>query len=101
MYIDIQHALCRSSQELSGLRMPRLHPQQQGKTSRRCRGVQVHAAKDVDFADRAVGALPYLVPLFDGIKYGEMLHMPLRIRLHAYELRHSFCLEHYLCQSVK
>ena len=31
----------------------------------------VCAGKDVDFADRAVATLPYLVPLFDGLKYGE------------------------------
>lgn len=30
-----------------------------------------HAGRDVDFADRAVAALPYLVPLFDGLKYGK------------------------------
>ena len=30
----------------------------------------VCAGRDVDFADRAVASLPYLVPLFDGLKYG-------------------------------
>ena len=35
------------------------------------RFLRVHAGKDVDFADRAVATLPYLVPLFDGLKYGE------------------------------
>ena len=33
----------------------------------------VHAGRDVDIADRAVAAVPYLVPLFDGLKYGAML----------------------------
>ncbi len=74
---EVQHALYRPSKNVLGASMPRLHSQQQGKISKRCRGVEVHAAKDVDFADRAVGALPYLVPLFDGIKYGEMSHLPL------------------------
>ena len=26
----------------------------------------------MDIADRAVASLPYLVPLFDGLKYGEL-----------------------------
>ncbi|BDA47239.1 Protein TIC 20-v, chloroplastic [Coccomyxa sp. Obi] len=65
----------RSSKEMLGMSVPRSSSQQQGHTSRRCRGVQVFAAKDVDFADRAVGALPYLVPLFDGIKYGRFLFL--------------------------
>ncbi|CAK0787784.1 hypothetical protein CVIRNUC_011006 [Coccomyxa viridis] len=37
------------------------------------RFLRVHAGKDVDFADRAVATLPYLVPLFDGLKYGRFL----------------------------
>ena len=32
----------------------------------------MQAGRDVDIADRVVGALPYLVPLFDGLKYGEL-----------------------------
>ena len=35
------------------------------------RSLRVHAGRDVDYADRAVATLPYLVPLFDGLKYGE------------------------------
>jgi len=37
--------------------------------SREC--AVVRAGRSVDFADRAVASLPYLVPLFDGLKYGE------------------------------
>ena len=36
-------------------------------------GLAVHAGRDVDIADRAVSAVPYLVPLFDGLKYGAAL----------------------------
>lgn len=39
--------------------------------SREC--TVVRAGRSVDFADRAVASLPYLVPLFDGLKYGEFL----------------------------
>ena len=34
------------------------------------RGSIVVHSEQVDFKDRAVAALPYLVPLFDGIRYG-------------------------------
>jgi hypothetical protein len=36
--------------------------------------VTLHAGRDVDIADRAVSAVPYLVPLFDGLKYGAALN---------------------------
>lgn len=38
----------------------------------RATSTTVHAGRDVDIADRAVASLPYLVPLFDGLKYGEL-----------------------------
>ncbi len=38
--------------------------------SRRQRGSTAVTAASVDFKDRAVAALPYLVPLFDGLRYG-------------------------------
>lgn len=41
------------------------------RASTRC--TPVCAGKDVDYADRAVASLPYLVPLFDGLKYGESI----------------------------
>ena len=39
-------------------------------------GLTVHAGRDVDIADRAVSAVPYLVPLFDGLKYGTAVCLP-------------------------
>ena len=41
------------------------------RSSRRVRGSTITAAQSVDIKDRAVAALPYLVPLFDGLRYGE------------------------------
>lgn len=43
----------------------------QGNSRAAARSTMAHAGRDVDFADRAVAALPYLVPLFDGLKYGK------------------------------
>lgn len=39
--------------------------------SMRQRGSMAVRAESVEFKDRAVAALPYLVPLFDGLRYGK------------------------------
>ncbi|GAB4819498.1 hypothetical protein N2152v2_006544 [Parachlorella kessleri] len=45
----------------------------QARAARCCRNrgqVAVAAASKPDISDRVVGALPYLIPLFDGLRYG-------------------------------
>jgi hypothetical protein len=41
----------------------------------RRQSLQIFARRDseVDLVDRVVSSLPYLIPLFDGLKYGELL----------------------------
>lgn len=65
-----QFLIHRSPKHLLGISSPSL--QNNRHSLRGKRSLQVQAERDVDFADRAVGALPYFVPLFDGLKYGDI-----------------------------
>jgi hypothetical protein len=61
-------------QYVTAMRCTRLQSRQsKGRGQRAQRCLVIKAARDVDFADRAVASLPYLVPLFDGLKYGKIV----------------------------
>lgn len=54
------------------------HMHSGGTGCNRNSSLKLHAGRDVDFADRAVASLPYLVPLFDGLKYGELARLQMQ-----------------------
>ncbi|CAL5224866.1 g7624 [Coccomyxa viridis] len=68
-----QSTALRQHRHLSGAVSTATSSRNRGRTRGSLRCTPVCAGKDVDFADRAVASLPYLVPLFDGLKYGRFL----------------------------